>query len=50
MNRKREGLHLYLASRPLSGHERLVFDGLRQDEAVQLDELIERLETELGVG
>ena len=35
---------------PLSGHERLVFDVLRQDEAVQLDDVIERLETELGVG
>ena len=33
---------------PLSGHERLVFDVLRQDEAVQLDDVIERLETELG--
>ena len=32
----------------LSGHERMVFDVLRQDEAVQLDDVIERLEAELG--
>ena len=32
----------------LSGHERLVFDVLRQDEAVQLDDVIERLEAEMG--
>ena len=29
-------------------HERVVFGRLRHDEAVQLDELIEGLETELG--
>jgi DNA processing protein len=32
----------------LSGHERLVLDRLRQDETMQLDELIEGLEGELG--
>jgi DNA processing protein len=33
---------------PLPEHERLVFDRLRHDEAVQLDELIEGLEGTLG--
>jgi DNA processing protein len=32
----------------LPEHERMVFDRLRHDESVQLDELIERLEPELG--
>jgi DNA processing protein len=35
---------------PLSDHERLVIQELREDEAVQLDELIERLETKLVSG
>ena len=49
MNRKRGGLHLYLATTAdLPEHERMVFDRLRHDEAMQLDELIERLEAELG--
>jgi DNA processing protein len=34
--------------KPLPEHERIVFEQLRHDEATQLDELIERLETELG--
>jgi DNA processing protein len=33
---------------PLPEHERIVFDRLRHDESMQLDELIERLEAELG--
>jgi DNA processing protein len=33
---------------PLPKHERLVFDKLRHDESMQLDELIGQLETELG--
>ena len=35
---------------PMSEHERLVIQELRQDEALQLDELIERLETKLVSG
>jgi DNA processing protein len=38
------------AGRPMGEHERLVFSELRQDEAVQLDELIERLEPRLMSG
>ncbi len=33
---------------PIADHERLVLERLRHDEATQLDELIERLEAELG--
>jgi DNA processing protein len=33
---------------PLTEHERLVMERLRHDEATQLDDLIERLEAELG--
>jgi DNA processing protein len=33
---------------PLPEHERIVFDKLRHDESVQLDELIEQLEASLG--
>src|SRR5712671_1725205 len=33
---------------PMPKHERIVFDKLRHDESMQLDELIEQLETELG--
>jgi DNA processing protein len=33
---------------PMPQHERLVFDRLKHDESVQLDELIEQLEPELG--
>jgi DNA processing protein len=36
------------AGRPMPEHERLVFERLRHDEPVQLDELIEGLETEIG--
>jgi DNA processing protein len=35
---------------PMSDHERLVFSELRADEAVQLDELIERLESRMVSG
>jgi DNA processing protein len=45
---KTEGTASLFSETQLSGHERLVFDVLRQDEAVQLDDVIERLETELG--
>ena len=38
------------AGQPMGDHERLVFGELRQDEAVQLDELIERLEPKLMSG
>ena len=34
----------------MSDHERMVLQNLRADEAVQLDELIERLEGELASG
>jgi DNA processing protein len=34
--------------KPLPEHERLVLDKLRRDESMQLDELIEGLETQLG--
>jgi DNA processing protein len=33
---------------PLPEHERIVFDKLRHDESLQLDQLIEQLEAELG--
>lgn len=33
---------------PLPEHERIVFDRLRHDESLQLDDLIEQLEAELG--
>lgn len=36
------------SNRPLPQHEQMVLDKLRHDESVQLDELIERLEAELG--
>jgi DNA processing protein len=38
------------AGTPMSEHERLVIQELRQDEALQLDALIERLETKLVSG
>jgi len=34
--------------KPLAEHERIVLDRLRRDESIQLDELIEGLEAELG--
>jgi DNA processing protein len=37
-------------SAPLSDHERLVIQELRQDESLQLDELIERLESKMVSG
>lgn len=39
-----------LQTAPLSDHERLVIQELRQDESLQLDELIERLESKLTSG
>jgi DNA processing protein len=33
---------------PLPEHEKIVFEKLRHDESMQLDELIEQLEAELG--
>jgi DNA processing protein len=39
-----------VAATPLTEHERLVIQELRQDEAVQLDELIERLEAKMVSG
>ncbi len=35
---------------PLSEHERMVYSELREDEALQLDDLMERLEAKLGSG
>ena len=37
-----------LNDQPLPEHERLVLEQLRHDESIQLDELIEKLETKLG--
>ncbi len=48
MNRKLQGLHLYLAEAPLPEHQRTILDRLRHDESMQLDDLIEGLEAELG--
>jgi len=39
-----------LKTAPMSEHERLVMQELRQDEALQLDELIERLELKMVSG
>ena len=36
--------------KPLSEHERLIYNELREDEALQLDDLMERLEAKLGSG
>jgi len=35
---------------PLNEHERLIYNELREDEALQLDDLMERLEPKLGSG
>jgi DNA processing protein len=45
---KSNGAASLFSETPLSEHERLVLERLRHDEATQLDELIERLEAELG--
>jgi DNA processing protein len=37
-----------LTDPPLPEHERLVLEQLRHDESLQLDELIEKLDTKLG--
>ena len=39
-----------LTTTPMSEHERLVIQELRQDESLQLDELIERLELKMVSG
>nr|WP_242618264.1 DNA-processing protein DprA [Edaphobacter modestus] len=46
-SKDQESASLFSETR-LSNHERMVLDRLRQDESIQLDELIERLEGELG--
>ena len=38
------------AGKSLNEHERLIYNELREDEALQLDELMERLEPKLGSG
>ncbi len=45
---KPNGAASLFSETPLAGHERMVLERLRHDEATQLDELIERLEAELG--
>jgi DNA processing protein len=45
---KSNGAASLFSETPLPEHERLVLERLRHDEATQLDELIERLEAELG--
>jgi DNA processing protein len=45
---KLEGAASLFNETPMPEHERLVFDRLRHDESMQLDALIEGLETELG--
>jgi DNA processing protein len=45
---KRGGTASLFNDTPLPEHERIVFDKLRHDESMQLDELIEQLEAELG--
>ncbi len=46
-SKDQESASLFSETR-LSDHERMVLDRLRQDESIQLDELIEHLEGELG--
>ena len=45
---KTAGTASLFSETPLPEHERKVLDKLRHDEATQLDDLLERLETELG--
>ncbi len=45
---KAKGTASLFNDKPLPEHERIVFERLRHDESTQLDELIERLEAELG--
>ncbi len=45
---KRSGTASLFSETPLPDHERKVMDRLRHDEATQLDDLMERLEAELG--
>jgi DNA processing protein len=42
-----EGASLF-SNQPLPEHEQMVLERLKHDESTQLDELIERLEAELG--
>ncbi len=54
MNLLERGAHLLFneppTTPPMSEHERLVMQELRQDETLQLDELIERLELKMVSG
>src|ERR1700722_12508543 len=45
---KSEGAASLFNDTPLPEHEKIVFEKLRHDESMQLDELIEQLEAELG--
>jgi DNA processing protein len=45
-----DGIQTESRDAPMNQHERLVIQELRQDESLQLDELIERLETKLVSG
>ena len=48
LNPNRRALHLCLPEQPMGANERLVFNRLRRDEALQLDELMEQMEAELA--
>jgi DNA processing protein len=48
MNRMRTTLHLYSRTTSWGPHERKILATLKSDEAMQLDEIIERLELELS--
>ena len=45
---KPSGAASLFAEQPMGAHERLVFNRLRHDEALQLDELMEQMENELA--
>jgi predicted Rossmann fold nucleotide-binding protein DprA/Smf involved in DNA uptake len=48
LHRKSTLLHLYFAEGPLPANEARVMSALRHDEALQLDEIMEKLEPELS--
>ncbi len=48
MNPEQTAAASLLTDPPLPEHERLVLEQLRHDESLQLDELIEKLETKMG--
>ena len=48
MNRRADKLHLYSGKAELPPHERKILKLLKADEATQIDEIVERLETELS--